>query len=67
MFNSFLNFFSMIWDTIEDFIILLIVIAYTILFFVVQYYLIKGYIWIGKTLYNLYELKFNKETQEISD
>lgn len=46
--------FSNIWDTTKDLVILIVVILYTALFFIVQYYLVKVYIFIGKTGYKLY-------------
>lgn len=42
--------FGGVWLNISDFITLILVIIWAILFFVVQYYLIKGYIWLFKKI-----------------
>lgn len=47
------NVISSIWSSIEGLFLLIIVILYTVLFFVVQYYLIRAYIWIFKKAYYL--------------
>lgn len=41
------------WNNLTDLIILVIVIIFAILFFVAQYYLIKGYIFLVKSLFNI--------------
>lgn len=42
-----------LFSNINDFFSLIMIIIYTILFFVLQYYIIKAYIFIGTKIYNL--------------
>lgn len=52
-----------LFNNINDFFSLLMIIIYTIIFFVLQYYIIKAYIYIGKRVYELIifsESYFNK-------
>lgn len=44
------NFFTTFWQVFTDFFLLIFVILYAIAFFVIQYYLIKGYIWLIKSV-----------------
>jgi len=43
---------EILFTTITDFFILIFVIVYGIMFFVLQYYLIKGYVWLFKYFIN---------------
>lgn len=50
IFDTINNFFGDFWLVAKDLLTLLFVIIYTILFFVIQYYLIKGYILLYKLI-----------------
>ncbi len=43
---------EIVFNSIIDFFTLIFVIIYLVMFFVIQYYLIKGYIWIYKYIVN---------------
>jgi len=45
------NFFGNFWSLASDFIILIFVIIWTIAFFLIQYFLIKSYIWLFKFIH----------------
>lgn len=47
-------FLTPIVNNITDFFILLFVLIYIALFFIIQYYLIKVYIWIGENLFKYF-------------
>lgn len=50
--ESIANFFMAIKDYVVEFIILVLMIIYSILFLVVQYYMMKMIIFIGKMVWN---------------
>jgi len=52
IFETIGNFFGTFWGVATDFFLLLFVIIYAILFFVIQWYLIKAYIWLGSAVYD---------------
>lgn len=47
------NFFGDFWNLATDFLTLIFVIIWAIMFFVIQYYIIKLYFRIGKTIYDI--------------
>jgi len=49
------NFFGSFWDLATDFLTLLFVIIWAVMFFVLQFYVIKAYIWIFTSIYQVLE------------